>query len=525
MSSLTSGLNPEQLQAVTLPRQCALILAGAGSGKTRVLTTRIAYLIQTGVVSPAGILAVTFTNKAAREMLTRLSAMLPINTRGMWIGTFHGLCNRLLRTHYRDAGLPQLFQILDSQDQHAAVKRVLKALNVDEERFPAREAQYFINAAKEEGKRAKDIEITDEITRRFAEIHAAYDEQCQREGVVDFAELLLRTYELLSRNEILREHYRNRFRHILVDEFQDTNRLQYRWLKLLAGPKNIVFAVGDDDQSIYRFRGAHIVSMAEFDRDFRVENVIRLEQNYRSHGHILAAANALIADNRKRLCKNLWTSAGHGEPVRVYEAQSDGYEANWLTEEVQSLRRAGLRLADIAVLYRSNAQSRIIEHALFSNGIPYRVYGGLRFFERLEIKHALAYLRLVSNPEDDGAFLRVSNFPARGIGARTLEQLQDAAKAGGTSLCKAAAGLSGKSGAALAAFLRLIESLKAETQGLPLSETVEVMLERSGLVAYYKAERDGADRVENLSELVNAAAAFVNEGEERDLPGFLANAA
>src|SRR5882724_7537602 len=523
-SALLANLNPEQYAAVTLPSQSALILAGAGSGKTRVLTTRIAWLIQTGQVSPTGILAVTFTNKASKEMMARLSAMLPINTRGMWIGTFHGLCNRLLRAHYRDAGLPQLFQILDSQDQHAAVKRVLKALNVDEDRFPAREAQYFINAAKEEGKRARDVEIGDEITRRLAEIHAAYDEQCQREGVVDFAELLLRTYELLSRNEILREHYRNRFRHILVDEFQDTNRLQYRWLKLLAGPKNVVFAVGDDDQSIYRFRGAHVGNMAEFERDFHVENVIRLEQNYRSHGHILAAANALITHNKKRLGKNLWTSAGHGEPVRVYEAQSDGYEANWLTEEVQALKRGGLRLADIGVLYRSNAQSRIIEHALFSNGIPYRVYGGLRFFERMEIKHALAYLRLAANPDDDGAFLRVANFPARGIGARSLEALQDAAKAGDTSLYKAASGLSGKSGAAVASFVRLIESLKAETQGLPLPQTVEVMLERSGLVAHYKAERDGADRVENLNELVNAAAAFINEAEEHALSAFLAHA-
>jgi len=525
MLNLLENLNPEQLAAVTLPDQSALILAGAGSGKTRVLTTRIAWLIQTGNVSPGGVLAVTFTNKAAREMLTRISAMLPISTRGMWVGTFHGLCNRLLRAHHRDAGLPQLFQILDSQDQHAAVKRVLKALSVDEDRFPARDAQYFINAAKEEGRRARDVEIGDEIARRYAEIYAAYDEQCQREGVVDFAELLLRSFELLSRNEILREHYRNRFRHILVDEFQDTNRLQYRWLKLLAGPKNLMFAVGDDDQSIYRFRGAHVGNMAEFERDFRVENVIRLERNYRSHGLILAAANALIAHNKKRLGKNLWTSAGHGEPVRVYEAQSDGYEASWLTEEVQALKRGGLRLADIGVLYRSNAQSRIIEHALFSNGIPYRVYGGLRFFERMEIKHALAYLRLAANPDDDGAFLRVANFPARGIGARSLEALQDAAKAGDASLYKAASGLSGKSGAALAAFLRLIESLKAETQGLPLPETVEVMLERSGLVAHYKAERDGADRVENLNELVNAAAAFVNEGEERDLPGFLAHAA
>ncbi len=524
MLNLLENLNPQQLAAVTLPDQAALILAGAGSGKTRVLTTRIAWLIQTGNVSPNGVLAVTFTNKAAREMLTRVSAMLPISTRGMWVGTFHGLCNRLLRAHHRDAGLPQLFQILDSQDQHAAVKRVLKALNVDEDRFPAREAQYFINAAKEEGKRARDVEIGDEITRRLAEIYAAYDEQCQREGVVDFAELLLRTFELLSRNEILREHYRSRFKHILVDEFQDTNRLQYRWLKLLAGPKNIMFAVGDDDQSIYAFRGANVGNMAEFERDFHVENVIRLEQNYRSHGHILAAANALIAHNKKRLGKNLWTSAGHGEPVRVYEAQSDGYEANWLTEEVQALKRGGLRLADIGVLYRSNAQSRIIEHALFSNGIPYRVYGGLRFFERMEIKHALAYLRLAANPEDDGAFLRVANFPARGIGARSLEALQDAAKAGDASLYKAASGLSGKSGAAVAAFLRLVESLKAETQGLPLPETVEVMLEKSGLVAHYKAERDGADRVENLNELVNAAAAFMSEEEEHDLSAFLAHA-
>src|SRR4051812_6704527 len=344
--SLLEHLNPEQLAAVTLPSQPALILAGAGSGKTRVLTTRIAWLIQTGNASPGAILAVTFTNKAAKEMVTRISAMLPINTRGMWIGTFHGLCNRFLRMHYRDAALPQSFQILDSQDQLAAVKRVLKAMNVDEDRFPAREVQYFINDAKEEGLRAGAVEAGDELARRYAEIYSAYDEQCQREGGVDFAELLLRTYELLSRNEILREHYQNRFRHILVDEFQDTNRLQYRWLKLLAGHGDsrrgaggAVFAVGDDDQSIYAFRGANVGNMAQFEKDFRVENVIRLEQNYRSHGHILAAANALIAHNKKRLGKNLWTAAGEGEPVRVYEAQTDGYEANWLTEEVQSLHR------------------------------------------------------------------------------------------------------------------------------------------------------------------------------------------
>jgi DNA helicase II / ATP-dependent DNA helicase PcrA len=523
--SLLENLNPEQLAAVTLPAQPALILAGAGSGKTRVLTTRIAWLIQTGNVGPNGVLAVTFTNKAAREMLTRISAMLPINVRGMWVGTFHGLCNRMLRAHFRDAGLPQLFQILDSQDQHAAVKRMLKAANADEDRFPPREVQNFINAAKEEGRRARDIEITDETTRRFADLYAAYDEQCRREGAVDFAELLLRTYELLSKNEVLREHYRSRFRHILVDEFQDTNRLQYRWLKLLAGPANAVFAVGDDDQSIYRFRGANVGNMAEFERDFHVQNVIRLEQNYRSFGHILDAANALIAHNKRRLGKNLWTSAGKGEPVRVHEAASDEQEARWLVEEIQALARDGLRLADMAILYRSNAQSRVVEHALFSAGMPYRVYGGLRFFERMEVKHALAYLRLAANPDDDGAFLRVANFPARGIGARTLEQLQDAAKAGGTSLYKAAAALAGKAGAALAPFLRIADALAAETRGLPLKEAVEIMLERSGLVAHYRSEKDGADRVENLLELVNAAAAFIQEEDANDLAAFLAHAA
>jgi len=527
---LLDNLNPEQLAAVTLPNQHALILAGAGSGKTRVLTTRIAWLISTGNVSPAGLLAVTFTNKAAREMLTRISAMLPINTRGMWVGTFHGLCNRLLRAHHRDAGLPQSFQILDSADQLSAVKRALKSMNADEERFPPKQVQYFINAAKEEGRRARDVEIHDEHSRRHADIYAVYDEQCQREGVVDFAELLLRTYELLTRNEILRHHYQSRFRHILVDEFQDTNRLQYRWLKLLAGHGEsgvepaCVFGVGDDDQSIYRFRGANVGNMADFERDFRVENVIRLEQNYRSHGHILAAANALISHNRKRLGKNLWTAAGEGEPVRIYEAQSDGYEAAWIVEEVQSLFREGIARRDMAVLYRSNAQSRVLEHALFSSGIPYRVYGGLRFFERTEVKHALAYLRLIANTEDDGAFLRVVNFPVRGIGARSIEALQDAAKAGGTSLYAAVPKVERKAGAMLGAFVRMMDALRTETQNLPLPEVVEHLLARSGLIEHYRAEREGADRVENLEELANAAAAFVQEEEAHDLATFLAHA-
>jgi len=509
--SLLDHLNPEQLAAVTLPNQHALILAGAGSGKTRVLTTRIAWLVQTGSVSPAGILAVTFTNKAAREMLTRISAMLPINTRGMWVGTFHGLCNRMLRAHYREAGLPQLFHILDTQDQLAVVKRVLKALNVDEEKFQPRQVQWFINGAKEEGRRAGDVEIHDEFSRRTVELYAAYDEQCQKEGLVDFPELLLRCFELLSRNEVLRTHYQQRFRHILVDEFQDTNRLQYRWLKLLAGSGNAIFAVGDDDQSIYRFRGANVGNMADFEREFRVENLIRLEQNYRSHGNILNAANALISHNRRRLGKNLWTAAGAGEPVRIYEAASDGYEARWIAEEVQALVQEGFARSDIAVLYRSNAQSRVIEHALFSAGIPYRVYGGLRFFERQEVKHALAYLRLLASPDDDGAFLRVVNFPVRGIGARSVEQLQDAARTQGGSLWQAAAQLTGKAGAAVGTFVRLVAAMREGTRGLPLPEVVDHVLHASGLLEHYRSEREGADRIENLEELVNAAMSFVRD--------------
>jgi len=523
-------LNPEQLAAVTLPDEHALILAGAGSGKTRVLTTRIAWLVKAGRVTPAGVLAVTFTNKAAREMLTRLTAMLPAASsspaRGLWMGTFHGLANRLLRAHHREASLPQSFQILDSQDQLAAIKRLLKANNVDEDRFAAREVMYFINGQKEEGVRSGDVALTDETVRGFVELYAKYEAQCQREGVVDFAELLLRSFELLKNNEILRAHYSQRFRHVLVDEFQDTNRLQYRWLKLFSSPGTCFFCVGDDDQSIYRFRGANVGNMADFERDFQVKKVVRLEQNYRSHGNILDAANALIANNRNRLGKNLWTSAGPGEPIRVFEGESDNDEARWLVEEVRSLQREGTSLSHVAILYRSNAQSRVLEHALFSQGIAYRVYGGLRFFERAEIKHALAYLRLVAMPDDDNAFLRVANFPPRGIGARSMEQIQDAARQQGVSLFKAAG--EGKA----AQFRRLIEDLQAETAGLPLPEVVETVVARSGLVEHYKTEREGQDRIENLAELTNAAAAFgqedreIESGEAADpLTAFLTHAA
>ncbi|HWQ38993.1 MAG TPA: UvrD-helicase domain-containing protein [Burkholderiales bacterium] len=513
MSEILEGLNEQQLEAVTLPNQSALILSGAGSGKTRVLTTRIAWLIQTGQVSPLALMAVTFTNKAAREMLTRVSAMLPINTRGMWVGTFHGLCNRLLRAHHRDAGLPQSFQILDSADQLSMIKRVIKALGMDDEKYPPKQAQYFINASKEKGLRASRVEAADDFSRRLSEVYAAYDAQCNREGVVDFAELLLRCFELLQANEPLRAHYQERFKHILVDEFQDTNRLQYLWLRLIAGRSNAVFAVGDDDQSIYAFRGARSDNMLDFERDFGVRKVIKLEQNYRSHGNILDAANALISHNRLRLGKNLWTAQGKGEPLQLFEAATDSEEAAYILEEVCRLRGEGVALSDIALLYRSNAQSRMLEHALFSAGIPYRVYGGLRFFERQEIKHALAYLRLIASPADDGAFLRVVNFPARGIGNRTLEQLQAAAEQAGSTLWQAAltSAPAGKPGAALAAFLHSIEDMRRATLDLPLPEVIEHVLEASGLMAHYRAERDGAERVANLEELVNAGAAFTAE--------------
>jgi DNA helicase-2/ATP-dependent DNA helicase PcrA len=520
MTPLLDHLNPPQLAAVTLPPAHALILAGAGSGKTRVLTTRIAWLISTSQVSPPGILAVTFTNKAAKEMQTRLAAMLPINVRGMWIGTFHGLCNRLLRAHYRDAGLPQLFQILDSADQQASVKRLLKSLNVDDEKFPPRELCQFINAQKEQGLRASAVEAWDDWARKRVGLYEAYEAQCQREGVVDFAELLLRSYELLTRNEPLCRHYQERFHHILVDEFQDTNKLQYRWLKLLAGGGANLFCVGDDDQSIYAFRGADVGNMRDFEREFKVANLIRLEQNYRSHGNILDAANAIIKNNPTRLGKNLWTHAGSGEPVRIYEAFAEGDEARWIVEEIKALSRDGHARAEIALLYRSNAQSRVLEHALFNAGLPYRVYGGLRFFERAEIKHALAYLRLIANPNDDTAFARVVNFPTRGIGARSLEALQDAAKAAGGSLHAAISRVPGAGGAKLAGFAQLILKLR-EAAHLPLAELTDHVIELSGLRSHYQNEKEGQERLDNLDELINAAASFVVEEGEVNQDGEL----
>ncbi|TAJ78759.1 MAG: DNA helicase II [Gallionellaceae bacterium] len=556
--TLLSGLNPEQRAAVELPARSALILAGAGSGKTRVLTTRIAYLISTGQVSPHGILAVTFTNKAAKEMVTRLSAMLPINTRGMWIGTFHGLCNRMLRAHHREANLPQTFQILDSSDQLSAIKRVMKAQNVDPEKFIPRDVQNFISGSKEQGLRAYEVEAYDPFTRRKVEVFAEYDAQCQREGVVDFSELLLRCYELLSRNQQLREHYQERFKHILVDEFQDTNPLQYRWLKLLAGAgegrkpspqpspgggrgdererQSSIFAVGDDDQSIYAFRGANVGNMQELLRDFHVESVIKLEQNYRSHGNILDAANALISNNRNRLGKNLWTDANKGEQIRVFEAPElrdprgdritgDVQEASFIVDEIQQIKREGVRLSEIALLYRSNAQSRVLEHALVSAGLSYRVYGGLRFYERQEIKHALAYLRLMQNTDDDNALLRIINFPTRGIGTLSVGKLQETARINNTTLWDAAARAGGK----ITAFVGLIESLRSATNGLPLPEIIGHVLTHSGLIACYqnetgKKQNEAADRLDNLNQLISAASQFVQENEDESLAAFLSNA-
>jgi DNA helicase-2/ATP-dependent DNA helicase PcrA len=529
-SPLLQGLNNEQAAAVTLPQAHALILAGAGSGKTRVLTTRIAWLMQTGQVSPGGILAVTFTNKAAKEMLTRLSAMLPVSVRGMWVGTFHGLCNRFLRAHWKLANLPQSFQILDTQDQLSAIKRLSKQFNVDDERFPPKETMRFIAGCKEDGLRPKDVVARDPDDRKRVELYELYEAQCQREGVVDFGELMLRSYELLRDNDPLREHYRRRFQHILVDEFQDTNKLQYAWLKQLAGPVDggggAILAVGDDDQSIYAFRGARVGNMADFVREYNVTNQIKLEQNYRSFSNILDSANHLISHNKGRLGKNLHTTQGAGEPVRVYESPTDFAEAQWMVEEMKQLLRDGQNgdgsngaqhRSEIAVLYRSNAQSRVIETALFNAAMPYRVYGGLRFFERAEIKHALAYLRLLENPRDDTSFMRVVNFPPRGIGARSIEQLQDASRAMGCAMSDAVTAVAGKAGANLSAFVAKIDVLREQTQGQNLRQIIELLLDHSGLITHYQGEREGQDRIENLQELVNAAESFVTqEGFGRD---------
>jgi DNA helicase-2/ATP-dependent DNA helicase PcrA len=533
VSHLLDGLNDAQRQAVGSPLGAALVLAGAGSGKTRVLVHRVAWLIQVEGASPNSILAVTFTNKAAAEMRGRIETLLGIPGGALWIGTFHGLAHRLLRRHWREAGLPQAFQILDSEDQSRILRKVLKALDLDETRWVPREIQWFINAQKDEGFRAKHIKDNGDPTRRqLIRIYQAYEEACQRAGVVDFAELLLRAYELWRDNPALLEHYRTRFRHVLVDEFQDTNAIQYKWLMLLAGPDGLPFAVGDDDQSIYRWRGARVENLNQFRRDYPGAVLYKLEQNYRSTGTILKAANALIANNAGRLGKNLWTSGADGDRVKLYAAFNERDEADFVVNRIREWVDRGGARREVAVLYRSNAQSRVFEEAFLNARMPYRVYGGLRFFERAEIKDALAYLRLVASRADDTSFERVVNLPTRGIGAKTLDTLRDMARAGGTSLWHAAvaaqSALPQRAAQALQSFLHLIEKLGREVAGLELHEQVDHVIQNSGLIEHFKKERGerGEARVENLLELVSAARGFSPEGETdmQPLESFLAHA-
>jgi DNA helicase II / ATP-dependent DNA helicase PcrA len=536
VSHLLDGLNDAQRQAVASPLIAALVLAGAGSGKTRVLVHRVAWLIQVEGASPNSILAVTFTNKAAAEMRSRIETLLGLPGGAMWLGTFHGLAHRLLRIHWREAGLPQSFQILDSEDQARLLRKVLKALDLDETRWIPREILWFINAQKDEGHRPKHIKDDGDPTRRqLIRIYQAYEEACQRAGVVDFAELLLRAYELWRDNLSLLQHYRTRFRHVLVDEFQDTNAIQYQWLMLLAGPEGMPFVVGDDDQSIYRWRGARVENLNQFRRDFPKAVLYKLEQNYRSTGTILKAANALIANNAGRLGKTLWTSGEDGERVKLYAAFNERDEADFVVNRIREWVARGGARREVAVLYRSNAQSRVFEEAFLNARMPYRVYGGLRFFERAEIKDALAYLRLIASRADDSSFERVVNLPVRGIGAKTMDQVRDAARLNSTSLWNAAlactqGALAQKSAHALQGFLSLIDKLGREVSGLELHEQVDHVIQSSGLIEHFKKEKGerGEGRIENLLELVSAARGFSPESEAESelspLESFLAHA-
>ena len=513
--AIYADLNEKQMEAVMLQSQSSLVLAGAGSGKTRVLTSRISWLIENQLASPGAILAVTFTNKAAKEMLTRISTQLPINIRGMWVGTFHGLCNRFLRKHHVDANLPETFQILDSADQKSAIKRVMKTIGVDEDLISSKEAMYFINNNKEEGIRSQQFKAYDDVSKKLNSIYAAYDEQCQKEGVVDFAELMLRCLELFQKNSTIRQHYQEIFKHILVDEFQDTSRLQYQWLKMLTSSESFIFAVGDDDQSIYGFRGARPGNMKDLQKDFDIKNVIKLEQNYRSKNNILNAANAIIENNNDRLGKNLWTASGDGDLIKQYTALDDRSETAFILDEIKMRHRAGADYNQIAILYRNNAQSRVIEMAMVSNNIPYRVYGGLRFFERAEIKSSLAYLRLINNKRDDNAFMRIVNFPTRGIGARAIEQMQGHAKKSDCSLWEGAKiFISESKNLKVSAFIQLIQSIEDQVHGTNIDESIDIINSHSGLKDHYLKDKDGSSRVENLNELVSAAKSFLNEDRD-----------
>lgn len=535
VSYLLDGLNDKQREAVSAEEKHMLVLAGAGSGKTRVLVHRIAWLIQVMNYSPMSVLAVTFTNKAAAEMRGRVEQLVGHDIRRMWIGTFHGLAHRLLRAHYQDAGLPQNFQILDSDDQLRLVKRTIKALNLDEKMWPARQAQWYINGKKDEGLRPKHIEAWDQSDKIHKQIYEAYQEACDRSGLVDFAELLLRAHELLRDNRFVREHYQRRFRHILVDEFQDTNSIQYAWVRLLAGGENHVTIVGDDDQSIYGWRGAQVENLQSFLKDFPGAETIRLEQNYRSTATILSAANKVIDNNSDRLGKELWTAGKDGEPITLYAAFNEQEEARYIVSQVKQWHEQGGQLSEVAVLYRNNAQSRVLEEALLYANLPYRIYGGLRFFDRQEIKDALGYLRMVSNRSDDAAFERVVNTPSRGIGERTLGLIRETARTYQLSMWQASQKmvdeqlLSGRARNAVAAFIELINALEDHCTDKPLSEQTDRVLQASGLMAMYQAEQSekAETRVENLKELVSATETFVPEGEEGMTPlaEFLSHAA
>jgi DNA helicase-2/ATP-dependent DNA helicase PcrA len=537
VSLVLDTLNESQREAVAAPPGNIMVLAGAGSGKTRVLVHRIAWYVETGQTSPFGILAVTFTNKAAAEMRSRIETLLDAPAGGMWVGTFHGLTHRILRAHWQEAGLPQNFTILDSDDQYRTIRRVLRALEIDESNFPPREVQWFINARKDDGLRPQHIDDHgDHNLYQMVRIYQAYEDVCNRSGVVDFAELLLRAHELFRDQKNILEQYRGRFKHVLVDEFQDTNSLQYAWLRLLTGDKGSLFAVGDDDQSIYSWRGARVENMQQFKKDFSDPLLIKLEQNYRSTANILNAANALIANNSSRLGKKLWTDGDAGEKISLYNGYNEHDEARYVVEQISDWERNKGCYKDSAVLYRVSAQSRVIEEGLMRASIPYRVYGGMRFYERAEIKDVLAYVRLSTFQEDDVSFERIINTPTRGIGQRTVEELRSISRQEKCSLWQAAQNilgnklLSARALNALEGFMQLIIHM-GKNEGLPLDEVVDNTIKASGLIEHYRKEKGerGLARIENMEELVNAAGEFKVEDEELEgmepLQAFLAHAA
>ncbi|MDP1574514.1 MAG: DNA helicase II [Coxiellaceae bacterium] len=524
--SITDSLNDAQREAVTAELSHLLVLAGAGSGKTRVLVHRIAYLMAEHHVSPYEILAVTFTNKAAAEMRGRIEKLQGVPMNHLWVGTFHGLAHRLLRTHFTEAKLPQTFQIIDSEDQLRLIKRIHRAMNLDEKRWQPKQSQWFINNHKENGRRASEIVIerSDYTTEQLHAVYVEYEAMCERTGLVDFTELLLRSFELLNNNEAVKAHYQQRFSHILVDEFQDTNTIQYRWLRALSGQKAFMMAVGDDDQSIYSWRGAQVKNIQYFSRDFKNAQTIRLEQNYRSTKVILDAANAVIEKNKNRMGKTLWTESGVGEKITLFEAYHEREEAGFVISTIKSLSR-NQSLNDFAILYRSNAQSRVLEEALLEAKIPYRIYGGFRFFERAEIKDALAYLRMLVNPHDDTAFERIINTPVRGIGQTTLAKVREIANQTRGSLwntvrhCLETNEFSARTHSALNHFVELIQTLSVEARPLKLAQAVDLLLTRSGLLQAHAEDKSekGLSRVENLKELISATTDFVVKSEHDNL--------